>query len=141
MPKGNSTGTPSTWSRRNTAAVETPPTPIHFTNIPSSSALSGDAQSRYWYIEDNTLAYADVKLDPTDIISLLVTDMMLVHGSDWFLFAVRSDVGHGGRHQGLVVTDVFGHRNLVQAANRRPKPAGLDRWAMYAHADELTASA
>jgi hypothetical protein len=121
---------------KNTAAVEAAPTPIHFVTIPSSARFPGMPNPRYWYIEENTLAYADVKLDPTDIISLLVTDMMLVHGSDWFLLPFDQTLGTAVVTKGLVVTDVFGHRNLVQAANRTTQPAGLDRWAMYAHTDE-----
>ncbi|HLZ10220.1 MAG TPA: hypothetical protein VKT80_16640, partial [Chloroflexota bacterium] len=67
---------------------------------------------------------------------LLVSDMMLVHGSDWFLLPFDQALGTAVATKGLVVTDVFGHRTLVQAANQPSHPAGLDRWAMFANTDD-----
>jgi hypothetical protein len=121
---------------KNATASETPPVALHFTTTPSSARFPGMPSPRFWYMEENSIAYVDVKLDPTDIVMLLATDMMLVHGSDWFLLPFDQPLGTAVATKGIVVTDVFGHRNLVQAANKPAQPAGLDRWAMFANSDE-----
>ena len=48
------------------------------------------------------------------------------------------DIGTAVLTKGLVVTDTFGHRNLVSAANQPSQPASLDRWAMFAVTDDAT---
>jgi hypothetical protein len=121
---------------KNPTATEAPPTPVVKTTIPSSARFPSMPNPRFWYIEENSLSHSDVQLDPTDVVKLLVTDMMIVHGGDWFLFPLDQPLGTAMMTNGIVVTDVFGHRSLVQAANRPSQPVGLDRWAMFAHTDD-----
>jgi hypothetical protein len=120
----------------NTSAAEAAPNPIHRTIIPGSARFPSMPNPRFWYIEENTLSYPDVEPTPTDIIKLLVTDIMLVHGSDWFLLPFDQTLGTAVLTKGLVVTDVFGHRNLVSAANQPSQPAGVNRWTMFSTTDD-----
>jgi hypothetical protein len=126
---------------KNPAASEAPPRPLRKTTIPGSARFPGMPSPRFWYIEENSLSYVNVQLDPTDIVKLLVTDMMLVHGADWFLLPLDQQLGTAVSTQGLVVTDVFGHRSLVQGANQPAQPASLDRWAMFANTDDSAGQA
>ena len=117
-------------------AVEEPPKSLQRTGTPSSARFPGMPAPRFWYIEENKIAYVDVKPDPTDIVKLLVTDMMLVHGADWFLLPYDQELGTAVKTKGLIVTDVFGHRTLVSSANQPVQPAGVERFAMFAHTDD-----
>jgi hypothetical protein len=121
---------------KNASATETPPTPLPVSLTPSRARFPGMPGPRFWYIEEKTLPYVDVDPDPTDIVKLLVTDMMLVHGSDWFLLPVDQPLGSVVLTKGIIVTDVFGHRWIVEGANQPSQPAGLDRWAMFANTDD-----
>jgi hypothetical protein len=123
---------------RNTGASEPAPEPLKLTIIPSSARFPGMPSPRFWYIEENTLAFVDVQPTPTDIVKLLVTDLMLVHGQDWFLLPYDQPLGSAVQTQGLVVTDVFGHRTLVSAANHANESAGPNRWTMFSTSDQST---
>jgi hypothetical protein len=121
---------------KDATAVEQPPESLQLTGTPASARFPGMPAPRFWYIEENKVAYVDVKPDPTDMIKLLVTDMMLVHGADWFLLPYDQALGTAVKTKGLVVTDVFGHRTLVSSAHQPTQPAGVDRFAMFAHTDD-----
>jgi hypothetical protein len=120
----------------NTSATETAPVSQVRTMIPGSARFPSMPNPRFWYIEDSTLSYVDVQLGPTDIVKLLVTDIMLVHGVDWYLLPFDQPLGTAVLTKGLVVTDVFGHRNLVAAANNTSQPASVDRWSMFSTTDD-----
>jgi hypothetical protein len=120
----------------NPTATEAPPQPLRLTTIPSSAKFPGMPNPRIWYIEDASRSYVDVDLDPTDIVKLLVTDMLLIQGADWFLLPFAQPLGTAVLTFGLVVTDVFGHRTLVSSANQPSQPASLDRFALFAVTDD-----
>jgi hypothetical protein len=123
---------------KNPTATETAPVPLQFTMIPSVAKFPGMPNPRTWYIEDGSKSYVDVSLDPTDIVKLLVTDMLLVQGPDWYLLPLKQTLGTAVMTKGMVVTDVFGHRTLIQSANQPTQPASLDRFALFAITDDAT---
>jgi hypothetical protein len=121
-----------------TASGETPPLPLRQTSIPSAAKFPGMPNPRYWYIEDGSKSNVQVDFGPTDIVKLLVTDMLLIQGSDWFLLPFKQDLGTAVQTNGLVVTDVFGQRTLVKSANQPSQPASLDRFALFGITDDAT---
>ena len=113
-----------------TAAVRPPnhrmfPTPVTYPGMPAS---------RYWEFEDARVNLAAVRLDARgalkDLAGLVFLEFALVYGNNWFVAPMELPVGSVCRVDALLVTDTFGERTSIRAAN----PAWPDDgdWAMFA---------
>jgi hypothetical protein len=118
------------------------PKPRRFTMIPTDVRFPGIPNPRHWYFEKNSVSFVDVLPDPADIPKVVVVDMMLTHGTDWYLLPFEQEVGTAVRTDALVVTDVFGKRMLVTRAEKNdnadhstmPAPSP-GRWTMFSTTD------
>jgi hypothetical protein len=112
------------------AAVSTPgdATPISY--IPGSTAFKGMPNPRFWEMEERRLNFGKLNAKTTDHLLLLFAEFGLVYGNDWFVIPYKMAVNTLCEITGFVVTDVFGERTLIQAAD-----AGQDnnwqRWSMF----------
>src|SRR5439155_13080328 len=102
--------------------TEEAPTAIPFTMIPTDVRFPGMPNPRHWYIEKNSDGFIDLNLNTTDVPKLLVTEMILVHGMDWFIAPFDQELGTAVHTDGIVVTDVFGKRLLVTRAEVNDAP-------------------
>lgn len=104
--------------------------PITRTFVPTSVTFGGMPHPRWWTFEDWNTNLSFVKPDTTDLNKLLLLDFFLLYSNDWFIVPVTLPVGTISDVRGIVVTNVFGERTLVEAAGR-----GADqdwqRWNMY----------
>jgi hypothetical protein len=122
-------------AEKNTTASETAPDPVAFTMIPTNVRFSGMPNPRLWMFESNAISFADVQPNKRDVIKLLATDFMLLHGNDWYVIPYEQELGTLAKTDSLVVYDVFGHTTLVERADKSPTAPGTNRWTMFSIAD------
>lgn len=82
--------------------------------FPQRIRWPGMPVNRFWEMEDASVDFGVVRLDPTDIAGLLAVDMAVTAGTDWFVVGVPVPVGGAVRVDSVVVTDAFGDRTLVR---------------------------
>ena len=105
-----------------------PDTP--FTTIPVPVSFSGMPNTRWWAFEDRSTNFGDVDASTTDLAKLLFMEFALVYSNDWFIVPCTLPAGSLVKVQGLAVTNVFGDRLWIQAADQ-----GLEkdwgRWSLF----------
>lgn len=102
--------------------------PISF--VPSATAFKGMPNPRFWEMEERLINFGKLNAKTSDHLLLLFAEFGLVYGNDWFVIPYKMDVNTLCEIKGFVVTDVFGERTLVRAADE-----GADntwqRWSMF----------
>lgn len=102
--------------------------PVSF--IPTATVFKGMPAPRFWEMEERQLNFGKLNAKTTDHLLLLFAEFGLVYGNDWFVIPYKMAVNTLCEIKGFVVTDVFGDRTLIEAAD-----AGLDNdwqhWSMF----------
>ncbi|GAA2093896.1 hypothetical protein GCM10009841_03940 [Microlunatus panaciterrae] len=91
--------------------------------IPVPAEYPGMPQPRWWQFEDAAVDLGQLSADATDAARIVVSEFALLYSNDWFTILCRQPVGSVAELQGVVVTDTFGWRTLVQPT---VDPAGSD---------------
>jgi hypothetical protein len=99
------------------------------TIAPTRLRFSGMPSPRFWDFESATTNLPDVDPDRRDVAKLLMLDLMLVHGVDWFVAHVPVPVGKLVRVKGVVVRNVFGEDTTI-GRGEDLTPANR-RWTMF----------
>lgn len=98
--------------------------------IPTATAFKGMPNQRFWEMEERQINFGKLNAKTTDHLLLLFAEFGLVYGNDWFVIPYKMKVNTLAEVSGFVVTDVFGDRTLIQAADE-----GADndwqRWSMF----------
>ena len=115
IPGADSTGLP-------------PDTP--FTTIPIPVSFSGMPNARWWTFEDHATNFGDIDASTTDLAKLLFMEFGLVYSNDWFVIPATLPAGSLAQVRGMAVTNVFGERLWIQAADQGPEEA-WGRWSMF----------
>jgi hypothetical protein len=110
-------------------------TPATFTTdvisfLPTAADFPGMPSPRFWEMEDRQINFGTINAKTTDHLLLTFAEMGLVFGNDWFVIPFELPVNSLCEIQGLVVTDVFGDRTLIRAANDAPDTQ-WQRWSMF----------
>ncbi len=102
--------------------------PISF--ILNPIEFGGMPNVRWWEFEDRKTDFGNMNPSTSDLPSLILAEFGLIYGNDWSLVPYVQEIGTLGDVQGVVVTDVFGVRTLIQPA---ADMAGDERkrWGMY----------
>ncbi|MDQ2588404.1 hypothetical protein [Saccharothrix yanglingensis] len=108
-----------------------PPEPaLSRTVFPAPVRYSGMPLPRWWALEDGKTNFSAVRPDSTDLARLVFLEFALVFSNDWYQVPCDLPAGTIARIRGLVVTDVFGHKQWVDPAGK-----GYDedwqRWSMF----------
>jgi hypothetical protein len=119
------------------AAAQPPSITLSF--LPAAIRFPGAPNPRHWEIEDTRTDYGALDVNANDLARLLLAEFVLLFSNDWCLLPLELDVGSFTRIEGLVVTDVFGDRTLVRAADRGAD-GDWQRWSMYRLNGDDTAS-
>lgn len=98
--------------------------------VPTSAAFPGMPSPRFWEMEDRRINFGTLNAKTTDHLLLVFAEMGLVYGNDWFVIPYEMPVNHLCEVLGLVVTDVFGDRTLIPAANGTDE-AKWQRWSVF----------
>ncbi len=97
------------------------------TVIPTEARFGGMPNARWWEFEDGNVDLGNINADTTDIAKIILSQFALVFSNDWFVVPYSVPVGSLSRVKGIVVTDVFGQKTFVQAANQ----GETDDWASW----------
>lgn len=93
------------------------------TVIPVPAEFPGMPAPRWWQFEDAAVDLGKLSADATDAARIVVSEFALLYSNDWFTIICRQPVGTVAELQGVIVTDTFGYRTLVQPT---VEPAGAD---------------
>src|SRR5262245_43451674 len=102
--------------------------PISF--IPTSAMFKGIPNPRFWEMEDRQIDFGKLNAKTTDHLLLTFAEFGLVYGNDWFVVPYKLAVNTLCEIEGLVVTDVFGERTLIRAADEGEDNV-WQRWSMF----------
>ncbi len=100
------------------------------TVIPTEARFGGMPNPRWWEFEDSYMDLGNIQADTTDVAKILLSEFALVFSNDWFVIPCDLPVGSLSQVKGIVVTDVFGQRTLVEPAGQGAEDA-WSRWSMY----------
>jgi hypothetical protein len=98
-----------------------PPSPIQtntFSFIPTPAEYAGMPNPRWWEFEDGAVDLGNLNANTTDVAKIILSEFALVYGNDWFVVPYPVATGTLSTIKGIVVTDVFGQKTLVEAANQ-----------------------
>jgi hypothetical protein len=109
------------------AATEEQP-PLSF--VPTAAAFPGMPNPRFWEMEDRRINFGSLNARTTDQVLLVFAELGLIFGNDWFVIPYEMPVNHLCETLGLVVTDVFGDRTLIPAANEGDE-AAWQKWSLF----------
>jgi hypothetical protein len=101
------------------------------TLLPNHVVFRGMPEGRWWTFEDDTLDFGQLDAQHVDLAKLLVMEFALVYGNDWFVIPLKSLIGDLSRVTGLIVTDTFGERTIVNTAETTSVTPGERPWSMY----------
>jgi hypothetical protein len=105
-----------------------PPEPVSF--LPVAASFKGMPAPRFWEMEDRQINFGKLNAKTTDHLLLLLAEIGLIYGNDWFVIPYNLAVNTLCEIDGLVVTDVFEDRQLV-----RPAGTGSENdwqhWSMF----------
>lgn len=106
-----------------------PPTIVQ-SMIPKSVTFSGMPNTRWWSFEDKKTNFGDIDASTTDLAKLLFLEFALVYANDWFVIPYTLPSGTIATIRGFAVTNVFGERFWIQAADQGPD-ANWQRWSLF----------
>jgi hypothetical protein len=109
--------------------TDLPPTTVQ-SMIPKPVTFSGMPNTRWWSFEDKKTNFGDITPSTTDLAKLLFIEFALVYANDWFVIPYTLPVGSIATIRGFVVTNVFGDRFWIRAADQGPD-ASWQRWSMF----------
>ncbi|GAB3009713.1 hypothetical protein GCM10027051_08570 [Niabella terrae] len=98
--------------------------------LPSPTHFKGMPHPRFWQMEERMINFGGLNAKTTDHLLLLFAELGLVYGNDWLVIPHALAVNTVCEIRGLVVTDVFGERTLIEAAGRG-SDKDWDRWNMF----------
>jgi hypothetical protein len=97
--------------------------------IPAPATFKGVPNARFWEMEERQVNFGALNAQTTDQLLLVFAEMGLVYGNDWYVIPYRLPVNTLCEVLGLVVTDVFGDRTVVRAADEGD--GSWQRWSLF----------
>ena len=85
---------------------------------------------RFWEMEEGQVNFGALEAQTTDQLLLVFAELGLVYGNDWFVVPYVLPVNTLCEVLGLVITDVFGDRALIGAADDGEQNA-WQRWSLF----------
>ncbi|HEV2887932.1 MAG TPA: hypothetical protein VGX49_13545 [Jatrophihabitans sp.] len=85
--------------------------------VPAPATFKGVPNPRFWEMEERQVNFGALNAQTTDQLLLVFAEMGLVYGNDWYVIPYRLPVNTLCEVLGLVVTDVFGDRTVIRAAD------------------------
>lgn len=102
--------------------------PISF--LPTNTSFKGMPNPRFWEMEDRQINFGNMNAKTTDHLLLLFAEFGLIYDNDWFVTPYKIPVNTLCEIKGFVVTDVFGDRTLIQAADQG-SDNNWQKWSMF----------
>jgi hypothetical protein len=114
------------------ARAHVPPPPVEesMSFLPVTATFKGMPSARFWEMEERQVNFGALDAQTTDQLLLVFAELGLVYGNDWFVVPYKLPVNSLCEVTSLVVTDVFGERVRIGAADE-----GADndwqRWSLF----------
>jgi len=87
-----------------------------FSFIPTPAVFAGMPNNRWWAFEDGHVDLGNINAETTDISKIVMVEFAAMYGNNWFLLPYEIPAGTLSEVKGIVVTDVFGQKTLVESA-------------------------
>ena len=101
-----------------------------FTTIPIPVSFSGMPNTRWWTFEDHATNFGDIDASTTDLPSCSLWSLRWCTRTTGSSFRARLPSGALAQVKGLAVTNVFGERLWIEAADQGADNA-WGRWTMF----------
>ena len=88
------------------------------TVIPSEARFGGMPNSRWWEFEDGSTDLGNITAETTNLAKILLAQFALMYSNDWFVVPYDVPAGSVSEVKGILVTDTFGERTLVEVAGQ-----------------------
>ncbi len=98
--------------------------------LPNNTTFKGMPSPRFWEMEDSQINFGKLNAKTTDHLLLLFAEFGLIYDNDWFVIPYKMPVNTLCEIKGFVVTDVFGERTLIQAADQGTDNS-WQKWSMF----------
>jgi hypothetical protein len=98
--------------------------------LPVIASFKGMPNPRFWAMEERQVNFGALEAQTTDHLLLVLAELGLVYGNDWFVVPYRLPVNTLCEVLSLVVTDVFGDRTLIRAADEG-ETNNWQRWSLF----------
>lgn len=93
--------------------------------LPASVRFRGMPSNRWWDFDNAMLDAGAIDFERRDTAKLLLSDLLILHGDEWFIAPIDQKVGTVMRLDVVLVRDVFGVLTLIP-------PAAAPNWTMFA---------
>jgi len=100
------------------------------TVIPTGAQFGGMPAKRWWELEDAAVDLGNISADEKNLAKILIAEFALVYGNNWFIVPFDVPVGSLSEVKGIVVTDSFGQKTLVEVAGKGLS-GDWSRWNMF----------
>lgn len=88
------------------------------TIIPAEARFGGMPNSRWWEFEDSSTDLGNITAETTNLAKILLAQFALMYSNDWFMVPYTVPAGAVAQVKGILVTDTFGERTLVEVAGQ-----------------------
>lgn len=99
---------------------------VEKTLIVSEVEYPGMPNKRYWTFENGQLNYGRLNVNTTDLATLVFAEFGLLYSNDWMIIPFKVPVGSLCEVESLVITDNFGFKTNVRAAQEVS-----ENWGMF----------
>lgn len=100
------------------------------TMLPSPVRYRGMPVPRFWEFEDGVVDFGKFYENTTDLPQALLAQFGLIYSNDWQMIPFKVPIGSLSKVKKIVVTDVFGQKTVVNAANQKLDPT-WQSWSMF----------
>ena len=98
--------------------------------LPVIASFKGMPNPRFWEMEEGQVNFGALEAQTTDHLLLVLAELGLVYGNDWFVVPYQLPVNTLCEVLSLVVTDVFGDRTMIRAADEG-ESNNWQRWSLF----------
>jgi hypothetical protein len=98
--------------------------------LPAAATFKGMPNPRFWEMEERQIDFGKLNAKTTDLLLLVFAEFGLIYGNDWCVIPYKMAVNTLCTIKGLVITDVFGDRTLIRAADEGPDN-DWQHWSMF----------
>jgi hypothetical protein len=98
--------------------------------LPVCATFKGMPSSRFWEMEERQVNFGALDAQTTDHLLLVFAELGLVYGNDWFVVPYKLPVNTLCEVTRLVITDVFGDKLIVGAADEGAQN-DWQRWSLF----------
>ncbi len=116
---------------RTDTAPSTAPTVETKYTLPGNVRFRGMPNARFWDMEPASTDYGALEVDRRDLARMVITELALTQGNDWFVVGVPMAPGSVVDVDWLLVHDVFGQVTLIRRANADPSASVAGAWRMF----------